>query len=377
MDKFDKYLNPRSILAWYLLSLLFSILGTYLAYNEPIGSEAWRIWSPAGEDAWIKDAIRAIAITFVSLFFLWNLDVLADWRTAPQNCYPIFRLSAFETMTVVALTILLLILQFTYLRDDFVRNLPLRNYPSLQASPEMYSFKKITLPYIPYSLYAIGVYIGIMLPIILFSLRRFKVDLSIFVQSKKHLENLAHQQQASAEHLTVPQFRQFELAFQNYVILLKNFCERYVPLILGIAIFLIIEQVSGSIDTSTQSAIEITKIFIWIFLGPVLFSFMILIAFGYQTTVKSAEQKLLALIDCIDASPGTGELIGEIINFREKLIWNYSPLSFMVSTVKSASIAIPLLLTLTFYIMQAIIKESNWLYIVFPKEIVQFFKDLY
>ncbi len=51
MDEFDKYLNPRSIIIWYFVSLLFSILGTYLAYNEPIGSEAWRIWSPAGEDA--------------------------------------------------------------------------------------------------------------------------------------------------------------------------------------------------------------------------------------------------------------------------------------------------------------------------------------
>ncbi len=377
MDKFNCYLNPRSIIIWYFAVLLFSILGTYLAYNEPIGSEAWRIWSPAGKDAWMKDAIRATAITFVSLFFLWNLNVLADWRTEPKNCYPIFRLTAFETMTVVALTLLLLILQFTYLRDDFVRNLPLRNYPSIQASPEMYSFEKITLPYIPYSLYAIGVYIGIMLPIILFSLRRFAFDLGIFHKKKKKLESLALQQQGSAERLTVPRFRQFELAFQNYVILLKNFCERYVPLILGVAIFLIIEQVSGSIDTSTQSAIEITKIIIWIFLGPVLLTFMILIAFGYQITVKNTEQKLQALIDRIDATPDTGELIGEIISFREKLIWSYSPLSFMISTVKSASIAIPLLLTLTFYIMQAIIKESNWLYIVFPKEIVQFFKDLY
>ena len=75
--------------------------------------------------------------------------------------------------------------------------------------------------------------------------------------------------------------------------------------------------------------------------------------------------------------PDKSKLLGEITNFREKLIWSYSPMSFIFSAIKSASIAIPLLLTLTIYIIQTIITESNWLYIVFPRALAEYFQDLY
>ena len=104
---------------------------------------------------------------------------------------------------------------------------------------------------------------------------------------------------------------------------------------------------------------------------------MVSVAVGYQLTVKGAEQKLRSFIGLMEMSPGKSELLGGIINFREKLIWSYSPLSFIISAIKSASIAIPLLLTLTIYVIQTIMKETNWLYIVLPKEIVEFFKSLY
>jgi hypothetical protein len=377
MDKFTKPLNPRSVLAWYFIVLLFSILGTYLAYNEPFGSEAWQIWSQAGKDAWIKDAIRGTAITLVCLFFLWNLNVFAAWRSEPESYYPIFRLAFYEKIIIIALLILLLILQFSYLREDFIRNLPSKGYPSITDKPEMYSFDKITLPYFPYSLYSVGLYIGIMLPVMLCFIRRITFDKNIFRQAKNDLENLSQLDAKSVESFTIFRFKQFELAFQNYVILLKSLSERYLPLILGAAVFLIIEQVTSSRDTATQSAIEITKLLIWLFIGPALLIFLVSVAIGYQITVKSAEEKLRSFIGLLEISRGKSEILGEIINFREKLIWSYSPLSFIISAIKSASIAIPLLLTLTIYIMQTIIKEENWLYIVLPKEIVEFFKGLY
>ena len=377
MDKFAKSLKPRSLLLWYFIVLLFSILETYLAYNEPFGSEAWQIWSQAGKNAWIKDSIRGTAITLVSLFFLWNLNVLAAWRSEPESYYPIFRLAFYEKVIIIAFLSLLLILQFSYLREDFIHNLPSKGYPSITDKPEMYSFDKITLPYFPYSLYSIGLYIGIMLPVLLCFIRRISFDKNIFSRAKKDLENLSQLDAKSVESFTIFRFKQFELAFQNYVILLKNLSERYLPLILGTAIFLIIEQITSSKDTATQAAIEITKILTWLLIGPTLLIFLVSVAIGYQITVTGAEQKLRSFIGLIKMSPGKSEILGEIINFREKLIWSYSPLSFIISDTKSASIAIPLLLTLTIYVMQTIINESNWLYIVLPKAIVQFFKSLY
>jgi len=241
----------------------------------------------------------------------------------------------------------------------------------------MYSFEKITLPYLPYSLYSIGLYIGIMLPALLCLIRRISFDKNIFSQAKKDLENLSRIDSNSVESFTIIQFKQYELAFQNYVILLKNFSERYLPLILSTAIFLIIEQITSSKDTVTQAAIEITKILEWLLIGPTTLIFLISVAIGYQITVNGAEQKLRSFIDLIKMSPGKSEMLSEISNFREKLIWSYSPLSFIVSAVKSASIAIPLLLTLAIYIMQTIMTESNWLYIVLPKAIAQYLKSLY
>jgi len=377
MEKFTKSLNPKSLLLWYLIVLLVSILGTYLAYNEPFGSEAWQTWSQAGKNAWIKDSIRGTAITLVSLFILWNLNVFAAWRSEPKSCYPIFRLAFYEKVIIIAFLTLLLILQFSYVRLDFIHSLSSKGYPSIIDQPEMYSFDKITLPYLPYSLYSIGLYIGIMLPALLCLIRRISFDKNILSQAKKDLENLSQIDANSVESFTIIRFKQYELAFQNYVILLKNFSERYLPLILSTAIFLIIEQITSSKDSATQAAIEITKILTWLLIGPTLLIFLISVAIGYQITVNGAQQKLRSFIDLIKMSPGKSEMLGEISNFREKLIWSYSPLSFIVSAVKSASIAIPLLLTLTIYVMQTIMAESNWLYIVFPKAIAQFFKSLY
>jgi hypothetical protein len=377
MDKFTKSLNPKSLLLWYFIVLLVSILGTYLAYNEPFGSEAWQTWSRAGQNSWIRDSIRGTAITLVSLFILWNLNVFAAWRSDPRNCYPIFRLAFYEKVIIITFLTLLLILQFSYLRLDFMHNLSSKGYPSITRQPEMYTFEKITLPYLPYSLYSIGLYIGMMLPALLCLIRRISFDKNILSQAKKDLENLSQIDANSVESFTIIQFKQYELAFQNYVILLKNFSERYLPLILSTAIFLIIEQITSSKDTATQAAIEITKILTWLVIGPTLLIFLISVAIGYQITVNGAEQKLRSFIDLIKMSPDKSEMLGEISNFREKLIWSYSPLSFIVSAVKSASIAIPLLLTLTVYVMQTIMAESNWLYIVLPKAIAQFLKSLY
>ena len=377
MEKFSKSLNPKSLLLWYLIVLLVSILGTYLAYNEPFGSEAWQTWSPAGKNAWIKDSIRGTAVTLVSLFILWNLNVFAAWRSDPRNCYPIFRLALYEKVIIITFLTLLLTLQFSYLRFDFIHNLSSKGYPSITVHPEMYSFEKITLPYLPYSLYSIGLYIGIMLPALLCLIRRISFDKNTISQAKKDLENLSRIDASSVELFSIIHFKQYELAFQNYVILLKNYSERYLPLILSTAIFLIIEQITSSKDTATQAAIEITKILEWLLIGPTLLIFLIFVAIGYQITVNDAEQKLRSFIDLIKMSPGKSEILGEISNFREKLIWSYSPLSFIVSAVKSASIAIPLLLTLTIYVMQTIMTESNWLYIVLPKAIAQFLKSLY
>ncbi len=313
----------------------------------------------------------------VSLFFLWNLNVLAAWRSEPESHYPMFRLALYEKVIIIVFLSLLLILQFSYLRVDFINNLPSKGYPSITDAPEMYSFDKITLPYFPYSLYSIGLYVGIMLPVLLCFIRRISFDRNLFSRAKKDLENLSQVDAESVESFTIFRFKQFELAFQNYVILLKNLSERYLPLILGTAVFLIIEQITSSKDTATQAAIEITKILTWLLIGPILLIFLLSVAIGYQITVRGAEQKLRSLIGLIRMSPSQNEILGEIIKFREKLIWSYSPLSFIFSAIKSASIAIPLLLTLTIYVMQTIISESNWLYIVLPKAIVEFLNSLY
>jgi hypothetical protein len=272
-----------------------------------------------------------------------------------------------------------MILQFTYLREDFKSQLPIRSdsFKSEDHAPDQYSFRQIDLPYLPYSLYSIGIYIGIMLPALLCLIRRISFDKNTLSRTKKDLENLSQLDVDSEKPFTIFCFKQFELAFQNYVILLKNLSERYLPLILVTAIFLIIEQITSSKATVTPAAIEITKILEWLLIGPILLLFLVIVAIGYQITVKGAEKKLRAFIDLIKMLPDKSEVLGEIINFREKLIWSYSPLSFIISAVKSASIAIPLLLTLIIYIIQNIVTESNWLHIVLPKQIAQLFIELY
>lgn len=379
MTKFTKSLNPRSLLLWYLIVLIISILGTYLAYNEPLTSEAWKAWSPGEKNPWIKDSIRGVAIALVSLFVLWNLNVFGAWRSERKSYYPLFRLAIYEKVIVIIFFCLLMILQFTYLREDFKSQLPIRSdsFKSEEHAPDQYSFRQIDLPYLPYSLYSIGLYIGIMLPALLCLIRRISFDKNTLSRTKKDLENLSQLDVDSEKPFTIFCFKQFELAFQNYVILLKNLSERYLPLILVTAIFLIIEQITSSKATVTPAAIEITKILEWLLIGPILLLFLIIVAIGYQITVKGAEKKLRSFIDLIKMLPDKSEVLDEIINFREKLIWSYSPLSFIISAVKSASIAIPLLLTLIVYIIQNIATDSKWLHIVLPKQIAQLFIELY
>jgi ABC-type multidrug transport system fused ATPase/permease subunit len=344
-------------------------VGTFLAYQGPLSSAAWQGWD--GADAWKRDLMRAIVSALLSLFVLWSMDVAPEkGRGSRISGEPII-FNRYEKRLFLAIFLMLLLMIFYILPAAFISGLDARgtNVPR--------TFDQIMKPYFPYFLYAAGLWIGIITPVFLFLIRAAARDWAWWKEARARLYGILSRQVSSAAELTAASFQELTVSFQNYVIGLKNIAERYLPVLLAMSLGLMHEQLTTVHESATPESVEAAKVASWLFLGPALIIFITLVALGYQSAVKKAEAGFSPYIEILVKSPDKFDILSAMLVLRANFIWEQSPLSFVISAIKSASVSIPLLLALTIYVLQNLIKGEAVPLIFIPRQVLEFLKGFY
>lgn len=364
---------------WYLVALVCSSAGSRLAYSDLLASEAWQCWS--SRTAWKRDSALAAVATLLAIFLLWNMRAFTREQRTSKEPFAPSSFHRYEWMLLAVATILLLALNFFILPHSFRLGLQermalLSQKPGCNDLSQVvpYDFQQILRPYFPYLLHVLGLWVGIVMPIFLFLIRCVSCDWDQWKENRSKLETYVLKAQKSTIHNRVEVFDGLSVSLQDYVVALKGIAEQYVPILLGVSLILLYEQITPSVETVTPAAVDIGKLAVWLLLGPALLACIVIVALGYQKAAHKAELGLRALVG---TSPRIEDedLLKRITEARSKLIWDQSPAAFILSVAKSATVSVPLLLAIIAYVLH--LHSEGWFRIFVPKALVDFVQNLY
>src|ERR1700733_1859334 len=418
------------LLRWFLAWLAVASAGTYLAYRFcPLSSDAWRCW--AGPRAWIRDVLRVLIAGALAVFCLWNLRVSIPKTSRRGRHSWIFPLKSFEWGIVAIVLFFLLVVNFRWLPRSLESDWDLRaisqpvikqrnpdtlgkvsdktsptgsgaaveetkdkffvnNYTqydckdSIPCDPRVIEkaikddrFRQIFRPYFPYLGYTSGLWIGIAFPVLLFLIRGALEDRAASAERWSRLDRAAAAAESSTPLPDIHTFEELFVSFQNHVAGLKAISERYVPVLLAISITLIYEQLTPSHETATPQAVDSAKIALWAILGPAAAFCISMAAVGYQRASRMTSHALQALSETLAKHSGSDGLSDKVRDSRDKILWDQSPLGFVLSVSKSATISIPLLLAIIGYVLTSLGGPGGWIGIFVPERVIHFIKQLY
>jgi hypothetical protein len=359
----------------------FSMLGSRLAYSDLLSSEAWQCWSTP--TAWKRDSALAVVATLLAIFLLWNMQAFGAEQIGKKGRFVPSHLKRYEWAIVAATVLLLLIYTFVILPNSFREGLCAR-MTSLSQKPGCADLERkimtddyhqIMQPYNVYVLHVLGLWCGVVLPVFLFLIRCVSVDWDQWKERRSRLEEYVAKANTSGVEDRAEVFEGLVISLQDYVVGLKTVAERYVPILLGVSLILLYEQMTPSSQTVTDAAVESGKLAVWLLMGPSLLTCIIIVALGYQKAAHNAESGFRALVGASSNAAGEVDLLKRIAEARSKLIWDQSPAAFILSVVKSATVSIPLLLAVVIYVLR--LHTEQWFRILVPKALVDFVQNVY
>ena len=361
-------------LAYFAVAVAACTLSSLLTYQGPLASKPWTCWAgELGELAWIRDGLRALVAAALAFCALAQMDAFAaegprSWRAFST----IFPSPGAELRATILLTVLA-IASVPLLGTDFKQGLPER----CKGVPIGSEMREIWAPYVLYLPYIVILWIGIVFPILLYLWRWVSQDLRWRTEVAQELRVAFASLPESLQEKTRA-FEHMRVAFEAYVLRLRETAERYVSVLVLVTIALLYEQTTASHRTGTDLAADIGKIALWLLLGPALFSFIVVVATGYQRTARRFEQVLTNIIGSLDRQGADAGLLDRMLKARGEIVWERSAAAFIVSVVKSATVAMPLLFALGGYVVSLLADDKSlWVHIFVPKRISDFFKLLY
>jgi len=348
---------PR-LVVWYAVALFIGSTGSFLAYHPPITSDAWLGWS--GGYPWAVDALRLVVAAILALFVVWALGMLDAHNEALRGqllegwliALPFAILSA-----VCAIT-------FLYLPRAFIEELADRHWTG------RITFRSIYVPYFPYSLYTIALWFGLAAPPLQCVLVRVRTDFSQWHVYRRELdESFAA---VIANPATEERIVAVEIAFQNYVVRLKQVGERTLPVILAVAAMLVYEQATPSHEKALAATRSLMKVMVWALMGPAVLSFTIIVTLGYQSAVREAEHVYRRLL----AESADRKVREKCVKLRDQLMWKGSGWSFALSILKSMSVLVLLIASGTAYVVK-VANGNHWMRIFVPEPVVDLVKRVF
>ena len=112
-------------------------------------------------------------------------------------------------------------------------------------------------------------------------------------------------------------------------------------------------------------------------LGPALFTFISVVAVGSQRTARRVQTILGALADNLSVEMEDSGLLGKVLEARAKLIWDQSSTAFLLAVIKSATVAMPLVIVFAGYIIEKINDEVQVIEFFLPKPLIDLITDFY
>jgi hypothetical protein len=370
MSRSELQLSWRMVLLWYLIALALSTCGTFLAYNGPLSSEAWQSWSGTG--AWKRDVLRAVVAAIIAIFVLWHTRQVLTKQKVLKHFLIFAPHRRHEWILLLVLTTLLLWLILVLLPEQFRANLP-KEFLSLSKDEE---FRQIRKPYFPYYIYVVGFWYGIVWPAFICLVRSIQRDFKWRQQAWARLNGSLPDQSLAEGCATSGAFERLLVAFQAYVLGLKEIAERYLPVLLALALGLLYEQLTPSHQTVTRSALEYGKVVLWLVLGPALFVLVTFVALGYQSAAQKLEAGFGTFAETLVNDGNKFDLLDRVLAARADLFWHQSPATFVFSVVKGATVSITLLVSVTGYVLHTL-THGEWIHVFVPKMVVDFIKSLF
>lgn len=362
----------KYVLAYYAAAIGLCLLGSSLAYLGPISSDAWQCWS--GKNAWIRDGMRAVVASMLCILALAQMHVVGGTRQSAKRDLRALRPSCGSEFALFLIPIAVPLFSVWFLGSNFKDGLS--SHPPCASVTIQNEFRQIWLPYVPYLFYMYGLWLLIVFPVLLFFFYWVRIDVG-----RRHTvisqfsEGLPSQPPKEAD-LTSQAFEKLLVAFQSYVIWLKEVAERYLFLIIIVALGLLYEQLTPSRFTVTEESINWAKTALWLLLGPALVCFVILVALGYQRTANRLQFALGELANRLACRGNASDLFDRIVEARSSLIWERSSAEFVLGVAKSATVAMPLIIALGGYVLQKL-SGGEWIEIFIPKSLIKLIQGFY
>lgn len=369
----------RKLLVW---SLVVGLLGTFLAYNGPVSSAAWRYWG--SNDAWLKDSVRLLLFFLTAYVIVYVFNISGKASSAPQSPVKgLVNLYLYEWGVVIlaiaaVLASNLIVSPFLFkqeLLDAIAASPETEQLSSIKASIENQFFTSIYKPYLAYVFYSLGFWIGICLTVTLAILRDLIPDWFELKQTRREIINVC----ISSEDFKLQEEKlvliQVHLAIFNAQ--LRDISEKYIPICFVVIIGLLVESRTAFSESLTSGTLELIKTIAFLFIVLAIIATFFLVI-EHQRMIKVIDQYL-------DKSLkwwlSRGDLAGDIdlvepySSMRQDLALSQNSLDFFLSTVKSASFLIPLLMAVLFYLIDSIAAE-DWTFLI-PEPLLDMLQTLY
>ena len=386
MSKTNNQLGWRTVSLWHIVVILVCAGGTVLAYNGPFTSEAWQSW--AGQGAWKRDVLRAVLAAITAIYILWQIDVVTSKQASLKDCALFVPEKLHEWIFFSIVTGFLLWLMLYHLPTSFERELldktnfsengkffnnkDLLNIHKRMLSGEMFDrFKMLWMPYLPYAFYVFGFWHGIVWPVFVSLTRSIRRNWKWWQDASKALDQSLTHLGMSKTNASPEAYEKLLITFQKNEVGLLESAQRYITVLLSIALLLLAEQLTTIHETLTPEAVEYGKLVLWLILGPAFVTFLVIVVAGYHNTVHKLRNGLSMFVEELSKRDYQSELLEKAMGTIDDITWRRSPVAFVFSVVKSANIMIFLMLTIVGYVMH-MSSGGKWIDVFLPSKVVDF-----
>ncbi len=358
----------RGVLAWFLVVLFVSTLGTYFSYHGALSSEAWQQWAQKQRVNPVSmDVLRVVLSALAALYVLWGMGVFSSRRSDRERHLLFIPLRRYEWWVLAISTVLLLVSAFLFqplyaLKPDLVR----------LGIPVPLTFEQITKPYFVYCIYMIGLWLGIALPVFLIFVRSVLHDWTEWKQRWQETFAL----DSKDIDVTPQAFREFVVDMENYFLFLKEAAERYFPLLLAVITILVLEQFTELASSATPAAADAAKTLLWFFWMPALGVSLYLFGKVYEDALGAAKTDLGIFIEKLRAQPDRHDLLDKVMAKRGELDRDRGPMRFMFSVATGGRVSVYALGAFVGFWVRGLSKYEDLAKAFFPTWIIDFISRL-
>ena len=357
----------RSILFWYGAAIALAVAGSYLAYG-PLTSDSWHRWAVSTRtNVVFLDTSRVVIAALLALFALHNLDVIPSLASRRRRINGRF-LEPYERIVVGVFVALFLLCAYYVLPENFkhLYALQIANHQVTPSVSDPLSFGEIFGPYIPYSLYVAGLWLGIVFPVLFFLIRSVRYDLHAWKRLQGALDVIVPN-----DKLTRSAVASLVIASNDVLSLLKESAGRYLPIFLVVITMVLVEELSPLKRSVLEQSADIGKLLLWLLWIPTLIVSIALFTILYDGEVKHAKNALSLLIGRLKNFPARTKELQDATKALRDIGERETSVKALFDILKTGSVGVyALVVTLSALTVAVLRFHENWARAFVPQSFI-------